>query len=86
MSFTQEEADRIDALEGSHRDADNDVEQINDLLDVGSDGWTTNERYEHAKSKAAEFREQALASADDDPWLRAMSEKHWPYDNFDEDE
>ncbi|KAF1348371.1 kinase-like protein [Lizonia empirigonia] len=86
VSFTQKEAERIDALDDSHRDADGDVEQINELLGIASDGWTLNERFESAMSKSAEIREQALASADDDPWLREMSERHWPFDNYDEDE
>lgn len=42
--------------------------------------------FESVRSKAAEFREQGLASADDDPWLREMSEYHWPFDDYDENE
>jgi hypothetical protein len=86
ISFTQEKAERIDALDDSHRDTDGDMEQINELLGIGADGWTSNEHYESAKSKAAEIREQALASADDGPGLREMSERHWPFDDFGEDE
>ncbi|KAF2850103.1 hypothetical protein T440DRAFT_555370 [Plenodomus tracheiphilus IPT5] len=86
VSFTQEEAEQIDALDDSHRDADADVGTINAMLGIGSDGWTTNERFESARMKAAEIREQALASVDDEPWLREMSERHWPFDDYDEDE
>jgi hypothetical protein len=86
VSFTQKEAEHIDALDDLHRDADGDVEHINELLGIASDGWTPNERFESAKSKSAEIREQALASADDEPWLREMSERHWPFDDYDEDE
>ncbi|KAH3973014.1 hypothetical protein HBH52_147360 [Parastagonospora nodorum] len=86
VSFTSEETQRIDALDNLHRDADGDVEAINDLLGIGPDGWTSNEHIQTAKKKASEIQEQALASADDDPWLREMSERHWPFDDFDEDE
>jgi hypothetical protein len=86
VAFTQKEAERIDALDDSHRDADGDVEQINELLGIASDGWTPNERFESAKSESAKIRELALASVDDDPWLREMSERHWPFDDYDEDE
>ncbi|KAH7410486.1 kinase-like domain-containing protein [Phaeosphaeria sp. MPI-PUGE-AT-0046c] len=86
VSFAQEEAERIDALDNLHREADGDVENINDLIGIGSDGWTTNELFEDAKIKAAEIREQALASANDDTWLRETSERHWPFDNFDEED
>lgn len=55
MSFTQKEAERIDALDNSHRDADGDVEQINELLGMAFDGWTLNERFDSAKSKAGKI-------------------------------
>jgi hypothetical protein len=86
VSLSKEESERIDALDDSHRDADLDVENINNMLDVASDGWTTNDRYDSAKAKAAEIKEQALASANDDPWLREMSERHWPWDDYDGEE
>ena len=73
-------------LEESHRDADGDVEQINEFVGIASDRWTPNERFESAKDKAVEIREQALASADDDLWLKEMSGRHWPFDDYDEDE
>ncbi|PSN60403.1 hypothetical protein BS50DRAFT_604702 [Corynespora cassiicola Philippines] len=86
ISYTKEEMERIDALNDQHRDADGDMEQVNQYLGVASDGWTSHERFESAKEKAKEIREQGLASADDDPWLREMSEFHWPFDDFDENE
>ena len=73
-------------MDDSHREADGDVEDINDLIGIGSDGWTTNERFDDPTEKAAEIRKQALDSTDDDPWLREMSERHWPYDDFNEEE
>ncbi|KAK1910225.1 hypothetical protein P3342_006498 [Pyrenophora teres f. teres] len=86
VSFTEEEAKQIDALDDLHRDADNDMERINWLLGIASDGWTPHERFESARSKAVEFREQGLASVDDDQWLREISERHWPFDDYDENE
>lgn len=67
VSFTQEETEHIDALNDLHRDADGDFEQVSEYLGVGSDGWTTHERFEKVKRRAEEVREQALASADEDP-------------------
>lgn len=86
FSFPKDEAERIDALDDSRRNADGDVETINNLLGVASDGWCPHDRFKSAKSKAAEIREQGLASADDDPWLREMSERPWPFDDYDENE
>ncbi|KAH7087401.1 kinase-like domain-containing protein [Paraphoma chrysanthemicola] len=86
VSFSDEEMTRIDALDDAHRDSDTDIDQINELLGVASDGWTPNERFEESKERAVQIKEQGLAGADDDPWLREMSERHWPWDDFDEDE
>lgn len=86
VTFTLEEAERIDKLDDLHREADTDMEHINELLGIGSDGWMLNERFDIVKSNAAEIKENALASVDDDPWLREMSERHWPFDDSDEDE
>jgi hypothetical protein len=85
VSFTKEEANRIDALDDSHCDADGDTAHINELLRIGSDGWTPHERLDYAESKAVEIQALALASVEDDPWLKEMSRRHWPFDDFDED-
>jgi hypothetical protein len=84
-SFTQEEANRIDALDDLHREADGDTAHIKELLSIGSDGWTPHERFDYAKSKAVEIRELALDSFEDDLWLRGMSQRHWPFEDFNED-
>jgi hypothetical protein len=42
VSFTQEEAELIDALDDLHRDADSDLERINEFLGLASGGWTPN--------------------------------------------
>lgn len=86
VAFIKEEAIRTNALDGLHRDTDTDVDQINELLGIASDGWTPHDRFEDAKRKAAKIRNSALASVDDDPWLQEMSERHWPFDDYDEDE
>lgn len=86
ISLAEQEAQRRNALDDSHRDADADMEQVNGYLGVVSGGWTPHDRFESAKEKARCIREEGLASVDDDPWLREMSERHWPFDDYDEDE
>jgi hypothetical protein len=86
LSYTPEEAERINKLDDLHREADGDMERVNELLGIASDGWTLNERFEIVQNNAAEIKGNALASVDDDPWLDEMIERHWPFDDFDEDE
>jgi hypothetical protein len=61
VSFTKEKTNRIDALDDSHRDADGDTAHINELLRIGSDGWTPHERLDYAQNKAVEIQALALA-------------------------
>jgi hypothetical protein len=86
VSFAKEEAEHINALEDSHREADVDVANINNMLEMASDDLTTNNRYDSAKAQAAEIREEALASVNDEPCLEEMSERHWPWDDYVEEE
>ncbi|KAF2118671.1 kinase-like domain-containing protein [Lophiotrema nucula] len=84
--FTEQEAQRRAALDESLRETDSEMERINNVLGVASDGWTTNEMFESAKERAMLIREEGLAAVSDDPWLREMTERHWPFDDCDEDE
>ena len=84
--LVEEEAQRITALDESLRDFDNEMERINGVLGVASDGWTPNESFESAKERAKLIKEEGLAAVSDDPWLMEMTEKHWPFDDFNEDE
>lgn len=78
--------ERINALQNSHRDGDGDIERVYEFLGISSDDWTMDDGFDSAQSRATELREQALASIEDDPWLREMSKRHWPFDDHDEDE
>lgn len=62
------------------------MEAIREFLGIASNGWTPNERFDSARSEAAGIKEQALASAEDETWLRRMSEQHWPYDDYEQNE
>ncbi|KAF2866274.1 kinase-like domain-containing protein [Massariosphaeria phaeospora] len=86
VAISEEETRRRLALDESLREVDVEMQRIRDVLGVGVDGWTSNELFEDAKEKAAMIKEEGLAGIEDEPWLRDMSEKHWPFDDFDEDE
>jgi hypothetical protein len=84
--LTEEEAQRRATLDESLREVDTQMERINRVLDVASDGWTTHELYESAKEKARLIRAEGLEAVSDDPWLKEMTEQHWPFDDCNEDE
>ncbi|KAI5362917.1 putative protein kinase [Septoria linicola] len=66
-------------------DIDSRMEILRDMLGVSQDGWVSNERYDVAVIKAAAMKEEALGYADDD-LEREMTARHWPFDDFDEEE
>lgn len=82
----EQEVQRRASLDDSLREADSEMERINGMLGVASDGWTPNETFESAKERARFIKEEGLAAVADDPWLKEMSDKHWPFDDCDEDE
>ncbi|KAH8724530.1 kinase-like domain-containing protein [Phaeosphaeriaceae sp. PMI808] len=83
---TDEEVQRRAALNESLREVDSEMERINRVLGVASDGWTRNESFEDAKERAKSIREEGLDAVSDDPWLLEMSTKHWPFDDYNEGE
>jgi hypothetical protein len=40
---------------------------------------------ESAKERARLIREEELAVVSDDPWLKELTEEHWPFDDCNED-
>lgn len=86
VEVSEQDTQSRTALGESLRDVDSEVERINGVLGVASDGWTSNELFEEARKRAELIKEEGLAAVDDDAWLREMTEKHWPFDDFNEDE
>lgn len=83
---SEEDAKTSEELDDSMREMDTELERINGFLGIGPDGWTSNETFEEATEKARSIKEEGLAAVKDDPWLRRMTEKHWPFDDYNEDE
>ncbi|QVM06336.1 hypothetical protein D8B26_001048 [Coccidioides posadasii str. Silveira] len=84
--ISEQDAQKRAALDDSLRDVDTELEQIHGFLGVGSDRWTSHELFEQAKERARSIKAEGLAAVDDDPWLRRMTEQHWPFDDYNEDE
>lgn len=65
---------------------DDQLERIRDMLGIAIDGWMPHERFDISTERAKEFKEEGLEAVEDEPWLRDVSERHWPFDDFDEEE
>jgi len=82
----EQEAQRRAALAESLHEVDSEMERINGVLGIASDGWMSNESFGSAKEKAALIKEEGLCAVSDDPWLQEMTKRHWPFDDCNEDE
>lgn len=81
-----EEMKKITTTYDSLYETNEEMELINNFVGVSSDGWTTNEDFAEAKEKAAWIKKIGLEEVKDDPWLLETSLRHWPFDDFDEEE
>ncbi|KAH9834716.1 26S protease regulatory subunit 4 [Teratosphaeria destructans] len=63
---------------------DRNMEILRDAIGISTDGWVSFERYDGAVAAADEMKAQALGFAESD-FERDMIERHWPFDDFDED-
>ena len=67
------------------REIDEQEEKMKESLGVGHDGWVPNERYEESKALNAKMKAYALEFAESD-FERQMLDRHWPFDDQDEQE
>jgi hypothetical protein len=86
VAFDEEGAKKRAAIIDSLGDADADMEVIREWMGITLDGWTPHELYESAKENALIAREKGISGVEEDAWLKEMSERHWPFDDQDEDE
>ncbi|GIJ83906.1 phosphotransferase enzyme [Aspergillus pseudoviridinutans] len=85
LHYFPEEIDGCLRLEEEQRSADDDMEKSRNCLGVSSDGWVPTERYSEAKRMSEKFREDAILLADSKE-VAAQIQRHWPFDDYDEDE
>ncbi|KAK5113444.1 hypothetical protein LTR85_010872 [Meristemomyces frigidus] len=65
--------------------ADATLEKLRGFIGISSDGWVSNDRYEHAVQQAALMKKRVTEYAESD-FERAMTEAHWPFDDHNEKE
>lgn len=84
MSFSSAEAASIMHQQSMQEEVDLQLKRIRNAIGIGVDGWTPKEDYEAACSRARQMKVDGLASLDTE-YEREMTDRHWPFDDHDED-
>lgn len=85
ISYSKEEIAECLRLYRKIREIDEQEENMKGSLGVGHDGWVPNERYKESKALNAKMKAYALEFAESD-FERQMLDRHWPFDDQDEQE
>ncbi|KAL4921972.1 hypothetical protein BDW62DRAFT_218539 [Aspergillus aurantiobrunneus] len=85
MSFSSTEANSVMRLQDMQEDVDLDLERVRNAIGISVDGWTTPDEYEAACARAREIKVKGLVFLDTD-YEREMTDRHWPFDDYNEDE
>ncbi|KAF2158611.1 hypothetical protein M409DRAFT_30891 [Zasmidium cellare ATCC 36951] len=80
----QEFQDTMDKLREQEK-MDQAIYIYRTVIDCSLDGWVPHWAYEESKSQVAQWKKMCLEDAEDG-FERRMLEKHWPFDDYDEDE
>ncbi|KAL4946469.1 hypothetical protein BDV06DRAFT_218396 [Aspergillus oleicola] len=84
-SFSGDSAKSIIQLQDVQEDTDLYTGDVRNAINISIDGWTSNELYEEACSRARQVKALGITALDTE-YERDMARRHWPFDDFDEDE
>jgi len=82
IEFSDAEVEECLRLEAEQNHLNVQMEKVRDRIGIGSDGWTSNERYEDALEENEHVRTEALDGAEDD--VRKEILENWPWDDHEE--
>ncbi|KAK4544251.1 hypothetical protein LTR36_004461 [Oleoguttula mirabilis] len=85
IAFTEEEIKECLSIAEQQDAADTTLENLRGFIGISTDGWVSNDRYDHAVAQAALMKERVMEYAEND-FEREMTEAHWPFDDHDEKE
>ncbi|KAJ5570042.1 uncharacterized protein N7459_009472 [Penicillium hispanicum] len=85
ISFPSAEADSIMRQQSMQEEVDLHLKQIRNVIGIGVDGWIPPDEYEAACSRARQMKVDGLASLDTE-YEREMTDRHWPFDDHNEDD
>ncbi|KAI1942866.1 hypothetical protein LOZ12_006174 [Ophidiomyces ophidiicola] len=84
LNYEQAEIDKYLKLHEEQEESDRHMKEIQMGFGMAENGWVPLDMYEDAKERCKTLKSVLLAAVE--PGERAMVEKHWPFDNRDEDE
>ncbi|GLA27970.1 phosphotransferase family protein [Aspergillus phoenicis ATCC 13157] len=84
ISFSTAKSDSIMHLQSMQEEVDLQLKHIRNAIGISADGWTPPEEYEAACARARQMKTDGLASLDTD-YEREMTNRHWPFDDHNED-
>ncbi|GAQ46488.1 phosphotransferase enzyme family protein [Aspergillus niger] len=85
ISISAANSDSIMHLQSMQEEIDLQLKYIRNAIGISIDGWTPSEEYEAACARARQMKVDGLASLDAD-YEREMTDRHWPFDDHNEDE
>lgn len=85
ISFPSAKAGSIMRLQNMQEEVDLDLKSVRNFIGIGVDGWTPADEYEVACARARAMKTDGLASLDTE-YEREMTDRHWPFDDHNEDE
>jgi cyanate lyase len=85
ISFSGPDVHQTRDVLQQQEDTDTQFETIRNAIGINTDGWTPNEEYEGAVRQAQRSKKYVLESLDIEE-EKVMTLKHWPFDDFDEEE
>lgn len=85
ISYSQNEVAECSQIYKKMQEVEEQFGAAKECLGVGSEGWVPNERFHISKAMAANMKDDALRFAESN-FERDMLQRHWPFDDQDEDE
>ncbi|KAJ5379285.1 hypothetical protein N7509_012404 [Penicillium cosmopolitanum] len=83
ISFSDAEIGECLRLNAAQVEADEQLQECQDIVGVAGEGWTPIASYEKAKARAAKLKMEAFQAAESDEERRRL-EENWIFDDFDE--
>lgn len=77
-----EEVDKCLRMDAKQKEVDDEIEQARELLGIGSDGWTSNERYDKARELNDQLKALQMKGMTETIKLKTL--EYWPFEDHEE--
>ncbi|KAH8590581.1 serine/threonine protein kinase [Bisporella sp. PMI_857] len=83
VHYSHAEAEQCLARDAKQKQADEQIQEIRDLIGINIEGWVQNGEFENAREKARLIKNEMAESAETEE-ERSEFEKYWPFQNHEE--